>query len=117
MQLKENQRSNIRTSALTALIMAHSITNQAQTTTTETNGITKLPDVVVTGQQEFDRSYATTNSVTATKMDIPLLKTRQALSIVPRALLDAAFTTYWDGFRCDYSMSQRTLSYHDFSAA
>jgi iron complex outermembrane receptor protein len=49
---------------------------------------TTLPEVLVTGQAEAEPSYATTNAGVALKMDIPLLETPQAVSVVPRTLLD-----------------------------
>ena len=88
-------------------------------------------------------TYAVTNATTASKIEIPLLETPQAVSVVPETLLrdqnvrkledalynvagvtvggyysdwdyyrirgfDAAFTTYFDGLRGDYSMNAET---------
>jgi hypothetical protein len=59
----------------------------AQTTNTpsvsngDTNPPAKLPEVVVTGRQEPEGTYVATNAISATKMNIPLLQTPQAVSI------------------------------------
>ena len=104
---------------------------------------TALPDVVVSAAPEPANTYAVTNATTASKIEIPLLETPQAVSVVPETLLrdqnvrkledalynvagvtvggyysdwdyyrirgfDAAFTTYFDGLRGDYSMNAET---------
>lgn len=53
-----------------------------------TNGAAQLPDVVVSAPVERVSEYGATNAVTAMKMDVPLLETPQAVSLVPRTLLD-----------------------------
>jgi iron complex outermembrane receptor protein len=97
----------------------------------------KIEETQVTAEREQERGYGIQDATSATKTKTPLLETPQAISVVPRTLLDdqgarrlddvlknvagvtpggyysdwdyyrlrgfdAAFTTYWDGFRGDY---------------
>jgi len=56
--------------------------------TVSTNQAAQLPEVVVVAQREANDNYWTTNATSALKTDIPLLETPQAVSVVPRALID-----------------------------
>lgn len=62
---------------------------QAQTTETpSTNQPSPLPDVVVVARREPEDRYWATNATSALKINVPLLETPQAVSVVPRALID-----------------------------
>lgn len=52
------------------------------------NSATTLPEILVTDQAEPELTYTVTNTGAALKLDIPLLETPQAVSVVPRTLLD-----------------------------
>ena len=53
-----------------------------------TNSTSRLPDVLVQGAQEEETTFVVTNATTALKMDVPLLEIPQAVSIVPRSVLN-----------------------------
>ena len=48
----------------------------------------KIEETQVTAEREEERGYGVKSATTATKTDTPLLETPQAVSIVPRTLLD-----------------------------
>jgi len=48
----------------------------------------RIEETQVTAEREQEHGYGVKNATSATKMDLPLLEISQAVSIVPRALLD-----------------------------
>lgn len=78
--MKPNNKLNFLSGALIALAALHGPTSRAQTTNNNTNSTTRLPDVVVEGQQENRLIPQATTS--ATKTDTPLLETPQSVSLL-----------------------------------
>lgn len=71
------------------LVLAQAFPTGAQTAGNNgTHSTTTLPEVLVTSRAEPESAVAVTNTGVVLKLDIPLLETPQAVSIVPRTLLD-----------------------------
>lgn len=76
-------------SALIWLVLGQASPSSGQTSTVAgTDSATTLPEILVKAQAETEPGYAVTNAAGALKLDIPLLETPQAVSVIARALLE-----------------------------
>lgn len=88
MKINQHQNRTILTTVLLTALATIAPRDFVRAADASTNSSAKLPDVIVLGEPQGGSPYSTSNAVTAAKMDIPLLETPQAVSVVPRALLD-----------------------------